>query len=69
MLQIGRSLTLRDLLSWVSFVNVAERDLGSICAFLHGSFLVLLDGLSLGTSAFSILHLLLVLQCLKISIL
>ncbi|XP_042404787.1 midasin-like [Zingiber officinale] len=50
MLQIGRSLTLRDLLSWVSFVNVTERDLGSICAFLHGSFLVLLDGLSLGTS-------------------
>ncbi|XP_042401089.1 midasin-like [Zingiber officinale] len=62
MLQIGRSLTLRDLLSWVSFVNVTERDLGSICAFLHGSFLVLLDGLSLGTSAFYILYLLLGLQ-------
>ncbi|XP_064960659.1 midasin-like isoform X3 [Musa acuminata AAA Group] len=49
-LQIGRTLTVRDLLSWVSFVNVAEQNLGPIYAFLHGIFLVLLDGLSLGTN-------------------
>ncbi|OVA06149.1 von Willebrand factor [Macleaya cordata] len=49
-LQTGRLLTVRDLLSWVDFINVAEGILGSNYAFLHGAFLVLLDGLSLGTS-------------------
>ncbi|KAI3964519.1 hypothetical protein MKW92_001685 [Papaver armeniacum] len=49
-LQTGRSLTIRDLLSWVDFINVAEESLGPHYAFLHGAFLVLLDGLSLGTS-------------------
>ncbi|KAI3975195.1 hypothetical protein MKX01_020596 [Papaver californicum] len=49
-LQTGRSLTIRDLLSWVDFINVAEESLGPNYAFLHGAFLVLLDGLSLGTS-------------------
>ncbi|MCL7041049.1 hypothetical protein MKW94_021074 [Papaver nudicaule] len=49
-LQTGRSLTIRDLLSWVDFINVAEESLGPDYAFLHGAFLVLLDGLSLGTS-------------------
>ncbi|XVF27001.1 hypothetical protein REPUB_Repub14bG0069100 [Reevesia pubescens] len=46
-LQIGRFLTVRDLLSWIAFVNVSK--LGPERAFLHGAFLVLLDGLSLGT--------------------
>ncbi|XP_022715201.1 midasin isoform X4 [Durio zibethinus] len=46
-LQIGRFLTVRDLLSWIAFVNVSK--LGPEHAFLHGAFLVLLDGLSLGT--------------------
>ncbi|WOL06186.1 midasin isoform X3 [Canna indica] len=49
-LQIGRTLTVRDMLSWVSFVNVAEGNLGPTYAFIHGIFLVLLDGLSLGTN-------------------
>ncbi|CAN4116387.1 unnamed protein product [Withania somnifera] len=49
-LQIGRALTVRDLLSWVSFINVTERILQPESAFLHGAFLVLLDGLSLGTN-------------------
>ncbi|GLT49686.1 hypothetical protein SLA2020_232280 [Shorea laevis] len=48
-LQIGRVLTVRDLLSWVAFVNVTERSLGPEYAFLHGAFLVVLDGISLGT--------------------
>lgn len=48
-LQIGRMLTVRDLLSWVSFINATEESLGLDYAFLHGAFLVLLDGLSLGT--------------------
>lgn len=48
-LQIGRLLTVRDLLSWVDFVNMTERSLGPEYAFLHGAFLILLDGLSLGT--------------------
>ncbi|XP_048139451.1 midasin [Rhodamnia argentea] len=48
-LQTGRTLTVRDLLSWVSFINEAERNLGAKSALLHGSFLILLDGLTLGT--------------------
>ncbi|KAL2462441.1 ATPase [Forsythia ovata] len=49
-LQTGRILTVRDLLSWVSFINATEGSLQAEPAFLHGSFLVLLDGLSLGTN-------------------
>lgn len=45
----GRMLTVRDLLSWVDFINVTELKLGPEYAFLHGAFLVLLDGLSLGS--------------------
>lgn len=41
-------LTVRDLLSWVAFINMTERSLGPEYAFLHGAFLVLLDGISLG---------------------
>ncbi|CAH2065804.1 unnamed protein product [Thlaspi arvense] len=48
-LQTGRTLTVRDLLSWVAFVNVMNESLGPAYAILHGAFLVLLDGLSLGT--------------------
>ncbi|KAM1135785.1 hypothetical protein TB1_033293 [Malus domestica] len=48
-LKSGRTLTVRDLLSWVDFVNVTGIKLGHVYAFLHGAFLVLLDGLSLGT--------------------
>ncbi|KAK1575506.1 hypothetical protein Q3G72_006073 [Acer saccharum] len=48
-LQTGRMLTVRDLLSWVAFINVTESSLGPDYAFLHGVFLILVDGLSLGT--------------------
>lgn len=47
--QTGRLLTLRDLLSWTSFINETEGSLGPAYAFVHGAFLVVLDGLSLGT--------------------
>ncbi|KAL5579519.1 hypothetical protein UlMin_011961 [Ulmus minor] len=47
--QTGRMLTVRDLLSWVDFINVTESRLGAEYACLHGVFLVLLDGLSLGS--------------------
>ncbi|KAF7800661.1 midasin [Senna tora] len=45
----GRMLTVRDLISWIAFFNVTEESLGPEYAVLHGAFLVLLDGLSLGT--------------------
>ncbi|XP_073008545.1 midasin isoform X3 [Typha latifolia] len=48
-LQTCRTLTIRDLQSWISFVNVTEGSLGVRYALIHGLFLVLLDGLSLGT--------------------
>ncbi|KAI3766421.1 hypothetical protein L2E82_16478 [Cichorium intybus] len=48
-LQTGRLLTVRDLLSWIDFINVTEENLTPEVSMLHGAFLVLLDGLSLGT--------------------
>ncbi|XP_038899709.1 midasin isoform X2 [Benincasa hispida] len=48
-LRSGRMITVRDLLSWVSFIDSTSRNLGPEYAFLHGAFLILLDGLSLGT--------------------
>lgn len=51
-LQVGRMLTVRDLLSWVEFINMTEGSLGPDYAFFHGLFLCLLDGLSLGNSFF-----------------
>ncbi|XP_019425404.1 PREDICTED: midasin isoform X2 [Lupinus angustifolius] len=45
----GRMLTVRDLISWLAFFDVTAESLGSEYALLHGIFLVLLDGLSLGT--------------------
>uniref|UniRef100_A0A452YC41 AAA+ ATPase domain-containing protein n=1 Tax=Aegilops tauschii subsp. strangulata TaxID=200361 RepID=A0A452YC41_AEGTS len=47
-LHTGRMLTIRDLLSWISFINLTEMKLGSQQALIHGLFLVLLDGLTLG---------------------
>lgn len=49
-LHIGRTLTIRDLLSWISFINVTEQNLGPQQALIHGLFLILLDGLSLGVN-------------------
>ncbi|RCV42665.1 hypothetical protein SETIT_9G233700v2 [Setaria italica] len=49
-LHIGRTLTIRDLLSWISFINVTEQNLGPKQALIHGLFLILLDGLSLGVN-------------------
>ncbi|KAL9235481.1 hypothetical protein vseg_010237 [Gypsophila vaccaria] len=48
-LQTGRLLTVRDLLAWLDFVTNTMKCLEPDFAFLHGAFLVLLDGLSLGT--------------------
>ncbi|KAL2649174.1 hypothetical protein R1flu_017302 [Riccia fluitans] len=45
----GRVLSVRDLLSWVSFINCTSEDIGLAAAFVHGAHLVLLDGLGLGT--------------------
>ncbi|KAI5058508.1 hypothetical protein GOP47_0026678 [Adiantum capillus-veneris] len=47
---IRRGLTVRDLLSWIHFVNTVGGEIGKICACIHGAFLVLLDGISLGLS-------------------
>ncbi|KAG8091817.1 hypothetical protein GUJ93_ZPchr0012g21118 [Zizania palustris] len=44
----GRMLTIRDLLSWITFINVTEGNLGPQQALIHGLFLILLDGLALG---------------------
>lgn len=48
-LHIGRVLTVRDLLSWIAFINATEENLQPTSSCLHGAFLMLLDGLSLGT--------------------
>ncbi|KDD74936.1 hypothetical protein H632_c977p0, partial [Helicosporidium sp. ATCC 50920] len=41
-------LSVRDLVSWVEFVNATRPSLGDMGAFAHGAHLVLLDGLGLG---------------------
>lgn len=43
------ALTVRDLLAWVGFINALSPSLGSQAAYVHGCFLVLLDGLGLGS--------------------
>ncbi|KZV19144.1 midasin [Dorcoceras hygrometricum] len=50
LLQTGRLLTVRDILSWVSFINETGRSLPAESALIHGAYLVALDGLSLGTN-------------------
>jgi len=52
-LQTGRLLTVRDLLSWIDFINVTEGSLSPEVSMLHGAFLILLDGLSLGIIFFN----------------
>lgn len=37
-----------DLLAWITYINVAESEIGEIPAFTHGAFLVLLDGVGFG---------------------
>eukprot|EP00897_Mesotaenium_endlicherianum_P007207 jgi/Mesen1/6514/ME000332S05520 len=41
-------LSVRDLLAWVAYINSAAASLGVYCAYIHGAFLVLLDGIGLG---------------------
>ena len=45
----GRSLSIRDLLAWITYINIADTQIGKIPAFIHGAFLVLLDGIGFGT--------------------
>eukprot|EP01116_Phalansterium_solitarium_P008707 TRINITY_DN2266_c0_g2_i3.p1 TRINITY_DN2266_c0_g2~~TRINITY_DN2266_c0_g2_i3.p1 ORF type:complete len:1859 (-),score=760.71 TRINITY_DN2266_c0_g2_i3:142-5718(-) len=47
------ALSLRDILSWVDFLNMAVQNLGmdSALAYLHGACMVLLDGLGVGSGA------------------
>lgn len=44
---VGRCLTVRDLLSWIAFINTVEKTIGMYQAFIHGAYLVLLDGINL----------------------
>eukprot|EP00850_Spirogloea_muscicola_P001971 SM000007S20931 [mRNA] locus=s7:964636:998915:+ [translate_table: standard] len=46
--QSSRVLSIRDLLSWVTFIKRAEPSIGKWLAYAHGAHLVLLDGLGLG---------------------
>ena len=41
-------LSVRDLLAWAHFVNVAAPSIGALPAYAHGAHLVLLDGIGLG---------------------
>ncbi|CAG8555969.1 630_t:CDS:2, partial [Paraglomus occultum] len=42
--------SLRDILSWVSFINTTAEKLGPAVSFVHGGCMVLLDGLGSNTS-------------------
>lgn len=47
-----RTVSLRDILSWVGFMNetVGKNTLDAPISFVHGACLVLLDGLGVGSS-------------------
>lgn len=48
----GRSpMSLRDVLSWCDFVGRTARFLGAEDAFVHGAYLVMIDGQGLGSGA------------------
>lgn len=42
------ALSVRDLLSWVAFINATAPALGDLAAYAHGAHLTLLDGIGLG---------------------
>ena len=41
------SLSVRDLLSWVHFINATAPEIGELPAYAHGAHLTLLDGIAL----------------------
>ncbi|XP_024535665.1 midasin [Selaginella moellendorffii] len=48
--EISKTLSVRDLLSWITYVNNAAPQIGKYAAFIHGAFLVLLDGVGLASA-------------------
>ncbi len=44
----GTALSVRDLLSWAGFINIAAPRIGALLAYAHGAHLTLLDGIGLG---------------------
>lgn len=42
------ALSVRDLLAWVGFINTSAPQLGLVPAYVHGAYLILLDGIGLG---------------------
>ncbi|GBG67612.1 hypothetical protein CBR_g742 [Chara braunii] len=44
----GKALSVRDILAWVTYINVAALTIGRAAAYVHGACLVLLDGIGLG---------------------
>ena len=42
------ALTVRDLLAWAAFVTAAAPAVGPVAGYVHGAYLVLLDGIGLG---------------------
>lgn len=42
-------LSIRDLLAWARFINSVAASFDPLAAYAHGAYLVLLDGIGLGT--------------------
>ncbi|CAG8477638.1 12585_t:CDS:2 [Gigaspora rosea] len=51
----GTIISLRDIISWVNFINVTIEQLGSKESFIHGGCLVFLDGLGSSSASRTIL--------------
>ncbi len=43
-----QTLTVRDLLAWAVFFNATTATLGPLLAYVHGAYLVVIDGIGLG---------------------
>lgn len=43
------SVNVRDLLSWIRFINLTLSELGPVCSCYHGACLVFIDGIGCGS--------------------
>lgn len=41
-------LSVRDLLTWIQFINAAVADMGALLAYFHGAHVAFIDGIGLG---------------------
>ena len=54
-LHCSTPISVRDILSWVKFINQTVSELGPECSFYHGACLVFLDGIGCGSGKMAVM--------------